>query len=89
MLEKILSGVVAALVEVFPAEEVKKAIDKGLDKIEDAVEKTENKIDDIIVLTAIKKLIREPFGIEDNDEPKNGQSPDSEDSGDGQPESNG
>lgn len=68
MLEKILSGVVAALVEVFPAEEVKKAIDKGLDKIEDAVEKTENKIDDIIVLTAIKKLIREPFGIEDNDD---------------------
>jgi hypothetical protein len=48
-------------------DKVKKAVDKALDKIEDFVEASPNKLDDMIVLPIIKKVIREPFGIEDND----------------------
>ena len=66
--EKIISLIIENLLTLLPAEQVRKACDMGLDKIEELVEKSENKFDDAIVLPIIRKAIREPFGIEDNDE---------------------
>ena len=70
MLENILKALIESLLELLPADKVKEALDKGLDKIENKVKESGNKIDDMIVLPLIKKLIREPFDIKDNDEPE-------------------
>lgn len=73
-METVLKIVSAALFDaldgLLPPEKIKEVIDKWLDKIETKIVESETKIDDIIALPAIKKLIREPFGIEDNDEPE-------------------
>lgn len=70
-MEKILKLLVPlimeALLEVLPKEKVVEAMDKALDKLEEKIEASETKLDDMVVLPLIKKLIREPFGIEDND----------------------
>lgn len=48
------------------AEVMKAAVDGLLDVIEDAVAKSENKIDDTIVLPVCKQ-VREVFNVPDND----------------------
>ncbi|RLG44187.1 MAG: hypothetical protein DRN81_05075 [Thermoproteota archaeon] len=50
-------------------EVIKRGLDKMLDEIENYVEKTENKIDDVLVLNSIK-MLRSVFDIPDNDEDK-------------------
>lgn len=69
VVETVLKTVVGTLLETLPPEKVREAVDAGLDKVEELVENSSNKIDDAIVLPLIKKVIREPFGIEDNDVP--------------------
>ena len=69
MVQKIIQIIISTLLELLPKDKVKFAVDKALDKIEDAVKESKNPFDDMIVLPFIKKIIREPFGIEDNDEP--------------------
>jgi len=66
-IEKVFNAVVEALCEEFPPEQVRRAIDKGLDKIEDKVAATPNKLDDLIITAIIDNVIRKPFGIADND----------------------
>ena len=67
MIDKLLKSLVETMLELLPDEKAKEIVDKALDKIEQTVEASSNKLDDAIVLPIIKKLIREPFGIEDND----------------------
>lgn len=72
MVQKLISIIIATLLEMLPEEKVKQAIDTALDKIEDAVKESKNPFDDMIILPFIKKVIREPFGIDDNDDPEDG-----------------
>ena len=67
MIENVLKLMVGTLLETLPTEAVKGAVDSALDKIENQIEKSDNKIDDALVLPIIKKVVREPFGIKDND----------------------
>ena len=67
MFEKFLKLLVSEIIGELSSEKAKLLIDKVLDKVENKVEATKNKIDDAIILPLIKKFIREPFGIEDND----------------------
>lgn len=67
MLQNILVSLIKEFIDNFGADKVKELVDKALDKVESKIEASENKVDDAIVLSAIKKFIREPFGIEDND----------------------
>ena len=67
MVETILTTLVSSLLENLPPEDVRKAADIALDKVEEAVMASPNKIDDAIVLPLIQNCIRKPFGIEDND----------------------
>ena len=67
LLKQIVAAIVEALAEALPKEKILELFDKGLDKVEAAIVKSENKFDDAIVLPLIKELIREPFGIVDND----------------------
>jgi hypothetical protein len=67
MIDQFVKSLIENLIDSVGAERVKVAVDKALDKIEDAVSKSPNKLDDAIVLPLIKKLVREPFGIADND----------------------
>jgi len=68
MVKKMIQLIVASLLEQLPPDKVKQAVDMALDKIEDMVAASDNKLDDMLILPLIKKVIREPFGIEDNDE---------------------
>jgi len=63
-----LKVIMEQLLSLLSAEKVKEICDVALDKVEEYVAKTPSKLDDAIVLPLLKKLIREPFGIEDNDE---------------------
>ncbi len=63
-----LKAMVAALLGLLPDETVKQFIDAGLDSIETAVAKSENKIDDAVVLAIVNKL-RSACNIPDNDVP--------------------
>lgn len=67
LLKVIVPMIMSSLLELFPKEKVLEVADKILDKVEDKVKESENVIDDMTILPLIKKLIREPFGIEDND----------------------
>jgi hypothetical protein len=60
----ILINLFGSILKKLPSDIVKKALDKGLDAIEDAVEKSENKVDDALVLPAIK-FLRQQLGIEE------------------------
>jgi len=61
------SKLVVELIKKYLTEEnIKSAIDAGLDVIEDLVAKTETNIDDVIILPILKKL-RETLNIPDND----------------------
>ena len=70
MIAMMIKYIIESLLEKLRKQAVKDAIDSALDKIEDAVKKTKNPFDDMIILPFIQKVIREPFNIPDNDEPK-------------------
>ena len=76
MNEKLLKVLIQGLFAVLTPEVLKSFVDAGLDAIEDAVAESENKVDDRIVLPMCK-LIRNTFGIDDNDPipEENDQSP--------------
>jgi hypothetical protein len=57
-----------AILKVLDADSARRVADKLLDEIEDRVIASDNKYDDLLI-PIIKKAIREPFGIPDNDEP--------------------
>lgn len=67
MLKFIVKTLLTNLLKECPPEKVRAAADKTLDAIEKKIEESATKLDDAIVLPIIKKIIREPFGIEDND----------------------
>jgi hypothetical protein len=62
-----LSIIVQLLEQVLTEELMKEAADEILDFIEDYIARTDNKIDDVIVGTAIK-AIRAAFDIPDGDD---------------------
>ena len=64
----LLQAVVAVIATMMTEENMKKLADAMLDTAEDFVQKTDNTIDDAVVLPAIAK-IRSVFNIPDNDEP--------------------
>lgn len=66
MKEKILQMLLQGLFVVLTPETLKSFVDAGLDAIEDAVTKSENTIDDKVVLPMCK-LIRNTFDIPDDD----------------------
>lgn len=70
MINEVIKKLIEVMLEKFPKEVVLEAVDTALDYVENKVEASPNKIDDMLVLPVIKKVIREPFGIEDNDTPK-------------------
>ena len=63
----IIKLVISAVLESLTPEKAREVADKILDKIEDSFEDSSNKWDDLL-LPVIKKVIREPFGIPDNDD---------------------
>lgn len=67
MLAIIKNALYEVLEEVLSSDEAKRIIDKWLDKVEDYIKNTDTKWDDRLILPLIKKLIREPYNIEDND----------------------
>ncbi len=66
LLMTVLVGLIEALMENLSPEKAREVADGLLDKVEDAIVKSDNKWDDLL-LPVIRKMIREPFGIEDND----------------------
>ena len=62
----LIQQLVSALVVMMSPEILKKGLDGQLDTIEDAVGKTENTVDDIVVL-GICQQIRRAFDVPDND----------------------
>jgi len=62
----LLSNLVNVMLGMLSPELLKKFVDLLLDFIEDTVQKSENKIDDAMVLP-LCKLIRTTFGVPDND----------------------
>ena len=66
MKDKMIMYVVSMMLERMTTEDMEKWADMGLDMLEDAIEKSENKWDDKVALPMIK-LMRDAFGIEDND----------------------
>jgi len=63
----IIIKLIPFLLAQLPKEIVKDGIDRLLDVVEDAVEKSENSLDNAMVLP-ICKLIRDSLDIPDNDE---------------------
>lgn len=63
---KVLTYLLPGLLKLLTPDILKQAVDKMLDVIEDAVSKSENKVDDVLVLP-LCELIRNTFAIEDND----------------------
>ena len=66
MKNEILAKLVAWLIGRLDEETLKGWVDAGLDYIEDVVAKSESTLDDAVVLP-ICKLIRDAFGVPDND----------------------
>ena len=62
----LIQQLVSALVVMMSPEILKKGLDALLDTIEEAVGKTENTVDDIVVL-GICQQIRRAFDVPDND----------------------
>ncbi|NCC93577.1 MAG: hypothetical protein EOM10_09890 [Opitutae bacterium] len=62
----LIQQLVSALVVMMSPEILKKGLDGLLDTIEEAVGKTENTVDDIVVL-GICQQIRRAFDVPDND----------------------
>jgi len=62
----ILTYLLPGLLKILSPETLKKGVDALLDVVENSVEKSENKVDDMIVLP-LCKVIRDTFGVEDND----------------------
>lgn len=65
-MEVFLKQLLLGALGMLTPEQLRQVADKALDYIENHVEESENKWDDLL-LPVIQKLIREPFGIEDND----------------------
>ena len=66
MRAKIIAKLFEILLGLFPPELLKGFVDSLIDLIEDAVAKSENKLDDQVVLP-LCDMIRSAFGIPDND----------------------
>jgi len=66
MRAKIIAKLFEILLGLFPPELLKGFVDSLIDLIEDAVAKSENKLDDQIVLP-LCDMIRSAFDIPDND----------------------
>jgi len=66
MRAKIIAKLFEILLGLFPAELLKGFVDQLIDLIENAVAKSENKLDDQIVLP-LCVMIRSAFDIPDND----------------------
>lgn len=66
MAKAMLQAIVALLAQVMTKENLKLVADAMLDVVEDVVAKSDNTIDDQLVLPAVRK-IREAFDIPDND----------------------
>ncbi len=62
----LIQQLVSALVVMMSPEVMKRGLDALLDAIEEAVGKTENRVDDIVVL-GICQQIRRAFDVPDND----------------------
>ena len=62
----LIQQLVSALVVMMSPEVMKRGLDALLDTIEEAVGKTENTVDDIVVL-GICQQIRRAFDVPDND----------------------
>lgn len=71
MQKAMLQAIVALLASVLTKENLKLVADAMLDVVEDIVQKTDNSIDDKLVLPAVQR-IREAFDIPDNDLPAEG-----------------
>lgn len=66
-MKQMLMQTLMQVVMMFASKEVMTAaVDGFLDVVEDAVAKSDNKIDDIIVLPVVKQ-VREVFNVPDND----------------------
>lgn len=63
----ILKWFVAAIIEKCDADTARKIAESVLDKIDNYFEQTKNKADDLLI-EVIRRCIREPFGISDNDD---------------------
>lgn len=68
MTSKVITALVAALLQMLSPEMLRRFIDAGLDAIEDYVAGTNNTIDDGIVIPACA-LLRKAVGIPDSDSP--------------------
>lgn len=71
MKEGLIAALMGGLLRALTPEVIKKGIDAFLDTIENAVEKSENKLDDKIILPTITAL-RAAVGVPDNDGGTNG-----------------
>ena len=67
-MKDLLLKLIPTLLGLLKGDVLKKAVDALLDAIENAVEKSENKVDDAIVLP-LCNLIRNTFNIPDDDDP--------------------
>lgn len=67
MKELIIQNAMTALINALPPSVLVEGADALLDAIESAVERSENKIDDAVVLPLLR-VIRSAFGIPDGDD---------------------
>ena len=65
-MNQIITSILSAILALLSEDKFKAVVDSLLDKVEDLVEKSDNKIDDAIVLPLCKKL-RELLDVPDND----------------------
>jgi len=65
--DEVVQQVVSFLLGLLPDEKLRKFVDRALDVVENAATKTENKIDDSIVLPICSK-IRRVFNVPDGDD---------------------
>lgn len=66
MFKKILEALIPFILTMLTKEQLKEFADMALDFVENAVQKSENPIDDIVVLPILQRL-RDTFDIPDND----------------------
>lgn len=66
MKEQLIGMLLGMVMKMFSPEILREFMDKILDAIEDAVAKSENTVDDAVVLPLVN-MIREAFNIPDND----------------------
>jgi hypothetical protein len=67
MLLNVVKALIGLALNYLTKEQLKEFADMAMDFIEDAVAKSENKVDDAVVLPVLKRF-REAFDVPDNDE---------------------